>query len=201
MMPPRGGQTRAESLATLQRIRHEKFVSDEVGRLLDAADAEINGQGPDSDDAALIRVTRRRWEEARRVPSQLAAELARASSVGQKEWVAARANSDYASFIPNLERNYELARRYVDCFDGYECAYDVLLDDYEPGMKTTEVASLFSELKSELTPRIPVTAPHAVRFGDSVLPGSVPIDQRRRLTLEVIERMGFDPTAWRIDDA
>ena len=94
MMPPRGVQTRAESLATLQRIRHEMFVSDEVGRLLDAADAEINGQGPDSDDAALIRVTRRRWEKARRVPSQLAAELARASSVGQKEWVAARANSD-----------------------------------------------------------------------------------------------------------
>ena len=59
MMPPRGVQTRAESLATLQRIRHEMFVSDDVGRLLDAADAEINGQGPDSDDAALIRVGER----------------------------------------------------------------------------------------------------------------------------------------------
>ena len=158
MMPPRGVQTRAESLATLQRIRHEMFVSDEVGRLLDAADAELNGQGPDSDDAALVRVTRRRWEKARRVPSELAAELARASSVGQKEWVAARADSDFASFVPNLERNYELARRYVDCFDGFECAYDVLLDDYEPGMKTTEVAGLFSELKSELTPMIAAIA-------------------------------------------
>jgi len=201
MMPPRGVQTRAESLATLQRIRHEMFVSDEVGRLLEAADAEINGQGPDSDDAALVRVTRRRWEKARRVPSQLAAELARASSVGQKEWVAARANSDYASFIPNLERNYELARRYVDCFDGYECAYDVLLDDYEPGMKTTEVASLFSELKSELTPMIAAITAHADRVDDSVLHGSFPIDQQRRLTLEVIQRMGFDRAAWRIDDA
>ena len=191
MMPPRGVQTRAESLATLQRIRHEMFVSDEVGRLLDAADAEINGQGPDSDDAALIRVTRRRWEKARRVPSQLAAELARASSVGQKEWVAARANSDYASFIPNLERNYELARRYVDCFDGYECAYDVLLDDYEPGMKTTEVASLFSALKSELTPMIAAITAHADRVDDSVLHGSFPIDQQRRLTLEVIRADGL----------
>src|SRR5689334_9502571 len=179
MMPPRGVQTRAESLATLQRIRHEMFVSDEVGRLLDA------------DDAALIRVTRRRWEKARRVPSQLAAELARASSVGQKEWVTARANSDFASFIPNLERNYELARRYVDCFDGYECAYDVLLDDYEPGMKTTEVAALFSELKSELTPMIAAITAHADRVDDSVLHGSFPIDRQRALTLEVIERMGF----------
>jgi carboxypeptidase Taq len=201
MMPPRGVQTRAESLATLQRIRHEMFVSDDVGRLLDAADAEINGQGPDSDDAALIRVTRRRWEKARRVPSALAAELARASSIGQKEWVIARANSDFASFAPCLEHNYELARRYVDCFDGFECAYDVLLDDYEPGMKTTEVATLFSELKSELTPMIATIAAHADRVDDSVLYGSFPIDQQRRLTREVIERMGFDPAAWRIDDA
>ena len=196
MMPPRGVRTRAESLATLQRLRHEMFVSDEVGRVLDAADAEINGQGPDSDDAALVRVTRRRWEKARRVPSALAAELARASSIGQKEWVAARANSDFASFIPCLERNYELARRYVDCFAGFDSAYDVLLDDYEPGMKTTEVAALCSELKSQLTPMIAAITAHADRVDDSVLHGSFPIDQQRRLTLEVIERMGFDPSAW-----
>ena len=84
MMPPRGVQTRAESLATLQRIRHEMFVSDEVGRLLDAADAEINGQGPDSDDAALVRVTRRQWEKARRVPSR-ARSRARARVIGRAE--------------------------------------------------------------------------------------------------------------------
>src|SRR5690242_1826823 len=169
MMPPRGVQTRAESLATLQRIRHEMFVSDEVGRLLDAADAEVDHQDPDSNDAALVRVTRRRWEKARRVPSELAAELARAASVGQKEWVAARANSDFASFVPNLERNYELARRYVDCFDGFECAYGVLLDAYEPGMKTTEAASLFSELKSELTPTIAARSASAGRVDGSAL--------------------------------
>ena len=64
------------------------------------------------------------------------------------------ANSDFGAFAPYLERNLELARRYVDCFDGFECAYDVLLDDYEPGMKTAEVASLFAELKSELVPLI-----------------------------------------------
>jgi carboxypeptidase Taq len=77
----------------------------------------------------------------------------------------------------------------------------VLLDDYEPGMKTTEVASLFSELKSELTPMIAAITAHADRVDDSVLHGSFPIDQQRRLTLEVIQRMGFDRAAWRIDDA
>ncbi len=122
--------------------------------MLDAAGAECSGADPDSDDARLVRVTRRRWEKARRVPIELAADLARAGSLGTQAWIEARSNSDYAAFAPYLQQNIELARRYVDCFDDYECAYDVLLDEFEPGMKTTEVASLFAELKSELVPLI-----------------------------------------------
>ena len=76
--------------------------------------------------------------------------FARAASVGHTAWVAARDNSDYAAFAPYLKRNLELARRYVDCFDGFDCAYDALLDDFEPGMKTEQVSRLFAELKSEL---------------------------------------------------
>src|SRR5206468_1946982 len=84
MMPPRGGSARAEALATVERMNHEMFVSEETGRLIDAASQECSGAGPDSDDASLIRVTRRRWEKSRRVPSQLASELARAASLGQE---------------------------------------------------------------------------------------------------------------------
>ena len=118
------------------------FTDDETGRLLDAAAAELNGAGPDSDEARLIDVTRRRWEKSRRVPTELEAELARASSEGQEAWVTARAASDFKSFAPYLERILELTRRYVDCHlghDGFECAYDVLIDDYEPGIRTARV--------------------------------------------------------------
>ena len=34
-MPPGGHPARAEALATLGRIAHEKFVDDEIGRLLE----------------------------------------------------------------------------------------------------------------------------------------------------------------------
>ncbi len=87
MMPPRGGSSRAESMATVERIRHEMFVAEETGRLLDAAAAELDGASPESDDASLIRVTRRHYEKARRVPTELAADIARAASLGQEAWV------------------------------------------------------------------------------------------------------------------
>src|SRR5665811_1758737 len=118
MMPPRGGSARAESLATLERISHELFVADQTGRLLDGAASELNGAPPDSDDACLVRLARHKWEKARRVPADLAAELARAASLGQEAWVTARQNSDFASFAPYLETNLQLARQYVDCLIG-----------------------------------------------------------------------------------
>ncbi len=91
MMPRLGGAARAESLATLERIGHELFIDDETGRLLEGAASELNGADPASDDASLVRLVRRQWDKARRVPTELAAELTRAASLGQEAWVDARA--------------------------------------------------------------------------------------------------------------
>jgi carboxypeptidase Taq len=203
MMPPRGGITRAESLATMERISHEMMVDDETGRLLDGAAAELDGAPSDSDDVCLLRLVRRRWVKARRVPPELAAELARAASVGQEAWVQARHESDFKAFAPYLEHNFELARQYVDCQIGtgdYECPYDVVLDDYEPQMKTTEVAALFAELKNELVPLIAELAGHAEAVDDSILHGHFPVEDQRRLVDETVSLMGFDRSSWRMDD-
>ena len=173
MMPPNGGPARADALATLGRIAHEQFISEETGKLLDAATAELNGAAPDSDDASLVRVVRRNWDKATRVPSGLAAELARAASLGQEAWAVARANSDFKAFVPYLERNLELAHAYVECFDGFACPYDALLDDYDPLMTTAQVAALFTELRSELVPLIATLSEHADAVDDACLHGLV----------------------------
>jgi carboxypeptidase Taq len=202
MMPPAGGEARAESLATLTRISHEMFVDDETGRLLEGAATELNGADPDTDDARLIALVRRQWDKARRVPPELAAELARAASVGQEAWVAARESADFEAFAPYLEHNFELARRYVDCHsasDEFECAYDVLLDDYEPRLPTREVSALFAQLKAELVPviaRLGAVEP----IDESPLYATFPVQGQRELVGEVVGMMGFDAAEWRIDD-
>jgi carboxypeptidase Taq len=201
MMPPGGAPARAETVATVQKISHEMFVSDETGRLIEAAAADLDGAPSDSDEASLVRVTSRQWDKARRVPAQLAADLARAGSIGHQAWVLAREASDFAAFVPCLERNFELARRYVDCFDSFDCAYDVLLDDYEPGGRTSEVARLFDQLKGELRPMIAEVERHRDRVDDSLLYGDFPVVRQRQLVAWLLEQMGFDRSTWRIDDA
>jgi carboxypeptidase Taq len=202
-MPPLGAPARAESLATLQRFSHELFVADETGRLLEAAASELNGADPESDDACLLRLVRRRWEKARRVPAELAAELAKAASLGQEAWVAAREASNFSAFAPYLERNLELARRYVDCHlgsDGFERAYDVLLDDYEPEMKSTVVADLFAQLRGELVPLIARLGEASDAVDDRLLHTEVPVERQRALVTETVGLMGFAADGWRMDD-
>jgi carboxypeptidase Taq len=203
MMPPRGGRARAESLATLTGIAHELFVDDETGRLLEGAAAEVDGADPDGDDARLVALVRRQWDKARRVPTELASEMTRAGSVGQEAWVTARAASDFKSFAPYLERNFELARRYVDCHlghEGFSSPYDVLLDDYEPQMATSAMTSLFDELKAELVPLIARIAQVAGTVDESPLYERFPVDGQRALVAEVVALMGFDSDSWRLDD-
>src|SRR6266496_3212834 len=113
MMPPGGSEARADHLATLSQLAHELFVADETGRLLD----ELRALGEeDSDDGALVRQARRDYDKAVQVPSELRAEMARAGAEARLVWVQAKEESDFALFLPALERNVELRLRYIDCF-------------------------------------------------------------------------------------
>src|SRR5262245_44849795 len=82
MMPPGGAAVRAHRVATLERVAHERFVDDGIGELVDGLGDLESSLPYDSDDACLIRVTRRDWEKARRVPPDLAAAQTMAASEG-----------------------------------------------------------------------------------------------------------------------
>jgi carboxypeptidase Taq len=189
-MPPEGAEARANVVATLTRIIHERFVSDEVGELLDGL-----GGLDDETDAALVRLTRRKWERARRVPGDLAAELARSAGVAVAAWDKAKAAADFAAFAPHLERQLELKLRYIECFPETDAAYDVLLDEYEEGMTTAEVQRVFDRLKEVLVPLIKSRAD-----GGMVLEGPFPVDKQQHASRLVLDAFGWDPTKWRIDE-
>jgi carboxypeptidase Taq len=189
-MPPDGAEARADLVATLTRITHERFVADEVGDLLD----ELEGT-EDETDAALVRLTRREWERARHVPAELAAELAHAAGVAVAAWDKAKAASDFASFVPHLERQLELKHRYIECFPEMPVAYDVLLDEYEEGMTTAEVQRVFDRLKEVLLPLIAAQAGAA-----PALQGPFPVEQQHTANNRVLEAFGYDPAKWRLDE-
>ncbi|MFL5914583.1 MAG: carboxypeptidase M32 [Gaiellaceae bacterium] len=198
MMPLAGTAHRADHMATLQRLAHELFTDPAVGRLLEELQPLEESLDPDSDDAALIAVTRRDYEKAVNVPASLRAEMTRAAAEARPVWVKAKTESDFRSFLPALERIVELKLEYVDCVaDGAAERYDVLLDDYEPQTTTAEVRALFGELKPPLVELIAELRERDV--DDSFLHGDFPADRQRVLAHEVIDLFGHRPDSWRID--
>ena len=95
-MPSRGTEARAQQLSTLGRIAHERFTDAAIGRLLDRAEPLVESLPYDSDDRSLVRVARRDWEKARRVPAELRAEMTLEAAPGHHAWVQARRTSDFA---------------------------------------------------------------------------------------------------------
>jgi carboxypeptidase Taq len=200
-MPPKAGPLRAEQLGTLDRFSHELFIDDEIGKLLDDVRGYEESLDSNSDEASLIRITRRDYEKAKRVPSELRAELTRSGAIALAAWVEAREKSDFSIFLPYLKKNVELQHQYIDCFEGmgYDSAYDVLLDDFDDGLKTEEVREVFDELKRGLVPLIAEIGEQAERVDDSSLRGDFPIAKQRDVALDMLERFGYDPESWRLD--
>jgi carboxypeptidase Taq len=146
-MPPGGAAVHGEMSAALRRLAHEKFTSTEVGDAIGAARQHVALDDPDADTARMVAITARDYDKATRVPADFVAEHATAVSAAQHVWADARARSDFARFQPHLETVIDLKRRYVEFFPPADHPYDVMLDDYEPGMNTADVRRLFDALR------------------------------------------------------
>jgi carboxypeptidase Taq len=190
-MPPHGAEARGELRATVGRLAHERFTDDTMGELLEGAEPR------DDLEADVVRVARRDYDKARRVPGDLVAEMARAAAAGHAAWIRARGADDFAAFAPHLERNLELRRRYSACFPEAEHPYDPLLDDYEPGMSTADVRDALARLRDGLVPLVAA----APEIDDALLRGAFPEAGQRSLVRTVLHAVGVDDDAWRLDDA
>lgn len=201
MMPPRGAATRAEQLATLSRLAHERFIDPHIGDLLKQLIPYEESLPAESDEASLIRVARRDYEKQRKVPAELEEEQACAASLARDAWIDARRNADFATFLPFLERNVELLLQYAACFPEHDDPYDALIDDYESGLTAREIETVFNRLKEVQPALVTHVAAHQDAVDDSVFWGEFPTEQQRVLSLAIIERFGLDAEVSRLDIA
>jgi carboxypeptidase Taq len=191
MMPGEGAPARAQQLGTLARLSHERATSQEVGEWL----GELEGQRLDELDADIARLARRDWERARRVPTELAVELAQASAQGQESWRAAREADDFAAFAPALARNVELARAYGECLaERDERPYDALLAEHDFGLATADLRRLFAALADALAPLVAEAEAHSPKRSLAV-----PAVAQEAAVAGTLRRVGVDDASWRVD--
>src|SRR3954471_17778571 len=190
-MPRNAVEHRAEQRALLAGMVHDRETDPRYEELLGTVEGSALVSDPDSAAAVNVREIRRAFDKERRMPRRLVEEWARVTAVAQQTWAEARRRDDYAAFAPWLDRIFALARERADAV-GYEGArYDALLDDYEPGMTTDRVTSLFAKLRSELVPLVATVrgVPHVTR---DVLARDFPVDRQKLFCEAAAAALGFD---------
>lgn len=198
-MPRKGAPARAEQLAALRQVVHEKIVDPSVADLLDAAAEEVAG---DPWRAANVREMRRRWVHATALDADLVAAMAKADSACEMVWRDARPKSDYAAVKPSLETVLGLVRQAGEArAEALGCAvYEALMDAYEPGARIERIDALFADL-AEFVPRFldRVLAAQADEPPPLPMAGPFPVDVQHALGERLMAQLGFDFDGGRLD--
>jgi carboxypeptidase Taq len=190
-MPPGGAEARGRQLATLGRLAHEQFTDDAVGHLLDDLRAYEESLPFDSDDASLIRVTRRDYERATKLPSEFIARLYTQTAAGYDRWTRARPANDFAAVRPDLEKTLDLSRELSSYFPGAANLADPLIDMADFGMEAATVREVFGKLRDELVPIVRAITAQPVA-DDACLRQRFPEDQQLAFGLDMAQRFGYD---------
>lgn len=199
-MPPAAAEFRAEQMALVSSLVHERFTSPRVGELLARCQADPV-LADDATAAVNLRELRRDYGRATRLPPDLVREMAETSSRAMHVWREARERNDFATFAPWLEKVVSLVRRKAEAY-GWPAGgepYDALLDEFEPGMTTARVTRTFDALRAGLAPLIRAVAESGVSPDVSWQGVRVPVDRQAAFNLDIVRRMGFDLDAGRLD--
>jgi carboxypeptidase Taq len=190
-MPPGGAAARGRQLALLSRLAHERFTDPEIGRLLEALRPYEESLPFESEDASLIRVTRRHYEKYTRVPPEFMAQMRRHGSAAYQTWTRARPANDFTAVRPFLEQGLELSRQMADFFPGYQHVADPLIDLSDHGTTAAEIRDLFGKLRTELVPMVKAIAAQPPA-DDSCLRRGCAEEAQIAFAADVIRRFGYD---------
>ena len=195
-LPPQAAAYRADQITALATQVHARRTAPEFGDWL----TELSAAAPtDDDQAANVAGLKRHFDRQSKVPSELAAALARSASEGQTAWVAARKDNDYASFMPYLQTIVDLKREEAAAVGFKDHPYDALIDEYEPGMTTEQISLVVKNLSDALVPLVAKIANSEHEPDDSILRRDYPVEVQEVFAREVSAAIGFDYERGRLD--
>lgn len=192
-MPPKAAATRGDQTALLQRLYHERFAAPEFGDWL----SDLEAGELTATQRAAVRLHRRRYDRAVKLPSSLVQALSIARTEGYHAWAAAKEADDFSTFQPKLQRLLDLTREQAAALRGSAAhPYDALLEDYDPGSTVADLRPMFDRLGVEIGKFLQAIdgRPHP-----APLNMNLDVEGQTRLSQRVVRDLGFDMEGGRLD--
>ena len=195
MMPKGAAAQRAEEMAVLEGVLHARRTDPKLADWLE----NIEDNQLDMVSRAIMRHIRRDHTRNANVPADLAAALARETSLAQGVWVEARANEDFAAFAPVLKSVLSLRQQEGDAIADGGNRYDALLQDYEPGTTAADISGIFNAMRPGLVDLLDRVKGSSVT--PAALDGKFDGAIQMQMAKELAKTFGYDFDRGRLDKA
>ncbi|MBQ9993402.1 MAG: carboxypeptidase M32, partial [Clostridia bacterium] len=188
--PKDSASVRGVTLGELSRISYELTTSPETVEMLETLMADI-----DSLDAVTKRKVSelyRDYDRTRRIPVDEFVAYQQLCSEADDVWHDAKANNDYSSFEPYLQKMFDTTKKIALYIEPEKKPYETMLDMYERGLTIEACDEFFSALREKLVPLIAKVCENAPKIDDAPLHRSFSIDKQREFSDYIMDVMDID---------
>ena len=198
IMPAKGAQSRGEILSWLAKEQHSRTIDPYLGELIERLS---NKTDLNQDQKSNLKEIKRRYQKAKKLPSDFVAQFAKTKSEALLSWQQARAESDFSMFQEKLQDLVDMTKKKIEYYGVETTPYDVLLDEFEVGMTVDDYDPLFDGLKKRLVPLLQKIINAKKNNPDPQLPEGMEfsIEGQTEFCTKVSQAMGFDFEAGRMD--
>ena len=192
-MPPRGLLLKSAQLGLMKKMLHRMIANPSVGKLLDQAEKKSD-QLNDVQKRNLF-LTRREYDRVTKIPEELVSRIASQEPISVAAWKKAKANNDWKSFEPELQKTVDLIRERSEIemrVKDIPNLYDSMIDEYERGIRSAVITKVFGELRDRLVPLTKKCAEASRDLDSSFLSKKVPIESQRRIATDLTTLVGYD---------
>jgi carboxypeptidase Taq len=146
VMPKKGIEGRALQSSIISKRYHEIITSKEFVKIIKELSKKSVFEKLKPIEKDVVSVYEKTIERKIRVPIEHVIGFSKLTSEAQHNWEIAKKTNDYSKFKPYLKRIVEMKRKEAFYINPKGHPYEVLLDEYEEGMKVKRLESEFGKL-------------------------------------------------------
>ncbi len=201
MMPEGGGEKRAEAMSVIASMSHEMASAPQVGDWIARAETE----DLDANQRAALEEFRRVYTNLTCLSSDFVAKLVTARMRCEQLWRQLRAKNDWNDFLPVFENVVSLVKeesqRRAEVLK--LSPYDAMIEQYDPGSRSADIAVVFADLKRFLKDFIPEALDAQARRRAAhplkTFKGPFPIEAQKAVGQALMKAVGFNFEHGRLD--
>lgn len=199
--PRKGIEARSEVIGVLSTEMFKLSTSDEMGAYLDALSEPEANERLDEINRRTVAECKKEYDRSKKIPAETYQEYVVLTSQAETIWEEAKHQDDFAMFQPYLEKIVAYNQQFIDLWGAKETRYDTLLDMYEPDLTVRKLDQVFGELRAKSVSLVAAIAESAHQPDMACLQQSFDKEKQRAFSLFMLEQMGYDFEAGRLDES